>query len=144
MTLATDLDALHAALDADPSDQDTRRVLADWYEDAGDMVMANGLRWMAGGDMSSEKPEMWMANGPRAPQKGKRSGRWKGWMWTCRLLSRDITRPSDLPEAIFRRLRDHTPWPARTARCEKTYPTRRAAEEALCRAMAPSNPEIDR
>ncbi len=44
---ALDLEAIHRALDLNPSDQVTRRVLADWYEDDGDMVMASGLRWMA-------------------------------------------------------------------------------------------------
>src|SRR4051794_32848888 len=53
MTAATDLDpaallgALHAALDADPSDGDTRMVLADFLEDAGDRIGSRGQRWQA-------------------------------------------------------------------------------------------------
>ena len=38
--------AFEAALDADPSDQVTRAVYADWLGERGEEVYAAGLRWM--------------------------------------------------------------------------------------------------
>lgn len=35
-----------AALDANPSDQVTRAIFADWLEEQGELVLAAGLRWM--------------------------------------------------------------------------------------------------
>lgn len=40
--------ALNLALDADPSDADTRCVLADWYEERGMDEDADRERWLAG------------------------------------------------------------------------------------------------
>jgi uncharacterized protein (TIGR02996 family) len=41
------LEALHAALDADPSDAATRQAMADLLEDQGDRVASRGQRWQA-------------------------------------------------------------------------------------------------
>jgi len=102
------LESLHAALDLDPSDQDTRRVLADWYDDAQDDVMAAGLRWMAEGDRYP-----W-----RIP------GNLGLWQW---IVKRDLNpRPLEscaIPSSVELSCGPHT--------CI----SRRAAEEALCRAM---------
>jgi len=47
-------DSFIAALDANPSDQVTRSIFADWLEENGDgasdLILANGLRWMAAND----------------------------------------------------------------------------------------------
>lgn len=114
MTTA-DLDSLHAALDAHPADQDTRLVLADWYEEYGEMWMADGLRLMAEGVVS--------------PRHGS-----IGWYWVRQPSEESFVygnrlRPLDYDGIQAEELWDHE---ART----KSFPTRREAEEALCRALA--------
>ena len=98
-----DCEAMNVALDLDPSDQDTRRVLADWYEEDGDAAMADGLRWMA-------------ENGRYAVRL---YGEWSWWSF------RAAGHPASLPL-----------WVHRQTTNPSNYPSRRAAEESLCRALA--------
>jgi len=114
-----DLDALHAALDADPSDRVTRLALADWYEEYGDDVMAAGLRWMVG--------------------FGVRPGRSGGRHVWRRFGVGYEDRQVFLPDDLFDRLRGQV-YPAAEAVGTKGYRSRRAAEEALCRA--PVSPAV--
>lgn len=110
MTMTADIDDLHAALDDDPSDQVTRLVLADAYDDAGDEAMADGLRWIVRDGCAprcvsaSVYFDLDLGPGDRVwlcpPSPGM-----------CRALGVLEDRPS-------------------------VHPTRRHAEEALCRALA--------
>lgn len=45
--IATAIDDLRAAVRANPTDWDARRVYADALEEAGEHVLANGQRWQA-------------------------------------------------------------------------------------------------
>lgn len=47
MTSIDAINALHAALDADCQDHGLRAILADAYEEVGDPLAAEALRWMA-------------------------------------------------------------------------------------------------
>jgi hypothetical protein len=106
------LDALHAALDADPSDAVTRLMLADLLGDSGDRVGAQGQRWQA------------------------LHGRWPvratpGWRWWLALEeagTRDDA--DDLPREVFPLLSSGEPH-----RIVRYYPSRRAAEADLALAL---------
>ena len=131
------MESLHAALDSDPDDQTTRRVLADWHDDAGDAVTAFGLRWIA---ERSLRPGL--AGQYELPVSG--NGRRHSWFWgaiSIRLVdfkppwpardgsSWEAIEPS-IPLSIYNRL----------GRClwrkgRPFYRTRRKAEEAMCRAL---------
>lgn len=114
-TTSQDCEALHAALDLDPSDQDTRRVLADWYEDAGVMVMADGLRWVADCEAFPEyRPP------PSIPWAWRRRGRYEG-------------KHCDVDAPFFDAMPCGDITPSSPLR---VYPSRREAESALCRALA--------
>jgi hypothetical protein len=114
----TDIDSLHATLDADPSDQETRRVLADAYDDAGNAVMADGLRWMAERD--------------RHPLRI--AGEWEWVQERNERWARAFPSPSDLPAWIALGIGGRAT--EQYGSVVTSYPTRRAAEEALCRALA--------
>jgi hypothetical protein len=104
------LDALHAALDADPSDAATRQALADLLEDAGDPAGARGQRWQA-------KHGKW-------PAKSDNEWRWWSQSHSAR---RD---PDDLPDDVFMAL------PGRDlSNICRYYPSRRAAEADLAQAL---------
>lgn len=104
------LEALHAALDLDPSDAATRQALADLLEDAGDQAGSRGQRWQAGYG--------------KWPAKSDDEGRWWNLAYS---VHRD---PDDLPDAVFMALpgRDLT-------RMARYYPSRRAAEADLAQAL---------
>lgn len=112
-TTDTDLEALHAQLDITPSDQFTRCVLADWYLDAGDMVMADGLRWMA---ERKRRPINYLVY---------------GWLWSNNEYGFVTHRsPNDIGGPVG-------PLVVREMAAARAKPhSRRAAEEALCRALA--------
>jgi ssDNA-binding Zn-finger/Zn-ribbon topoisomerase 1 len=109
------LEALHAALDADPSDPATRLMLADLLEDTGDRVAAWDQRWQA-------KHGKW----PALVLKPILPGRWR-W-WDAAYSEQDD--PDDIPSEVFRLLpgRENAP-----VACH--YPTRRAAEADLAQAL---------
>jgi hypothetical protein len=117
---ATDLDpaallkALHAALDADPSDAATRQAMADLLEDQGDQVAARGQRW-------------------QSPMRTWR-GRWPAtsgheWRWFRQSHSARNDR-DDLPDDVFDCLTS-----GRAGRVARYYPSRRAAEADLALAL---------
>jgi uncharacterized protein (TIGR02996 family) len=66
------------ALNENPYDWDTRLVYADWLEENGDIVLAQGQRWMAqhkkapretyfkSGEWTWERPTSWMTNNQMA------------------------------------------------------------------------------
>jgi hypothetical protein len=132
-----DLEALHAALVLDSADQTTRRVLADRHVDAGDDVMAFGLRWIAD---RSLRPGL--ADPIEPPVRG--NGRRLSWFWgaiALRLVDFRSVWPGRagsswaaiepaIPLDVYNRL----------GRCiwrgnRPLYRSRRKAEEAICRAL---------
>lgn len=68
MTIAEDIGRLEAALEEDPSDVETRMVLADAYEEAGEQSLADTNRWMVRWGRYPRKKEGWyyfFANPPK-------------------------------------------------------------------------------
>jgi uncharacterized protein (TIGR02996 family) len=124
-----DREALHAALDADPSEQRLRLVLADWYEDHDEAASAEALRWLARHDKFPE----W--------------GYWgTPWAWHSPLSARtewgyaaEGKRPprasAVLPDEVYRELRGHHWRHSQEPPYWKPYTSRREAEEALCQAF---------
>ena len=111
-----DIEALHATLDLDPSDQFIRRILADAYEDAGDEAMADGLRRMADEQL-------------RPTNSSGRCNRFPEFTWGWDYYGDAPSRVSpEVWDAIERHEVLRSPVGA--------YPARRAAEEALCLALA--------
>jgi uncharacterized protein (TIGR02996 family) len=108
------LEALHAALDADPSDSATRQAMADLLEDQGDRVAARGQRWQA----EHGKRSAWVSTDPD-PER---------WRWWPGPTQKDA--PDDLPREVF----DLLP-AARPDRVGRYYPSRRAAEADLALAL---------
>jgi hypothetical protein len=109
------LEALHAALNADPSDAATRLMLADLLEDAGDRVAAQGQRWQA-------KYGRW-------PEHCRDTGHAEDWRWWDAKHSA-MDDPDDVPHEVFQAL------PAAGRRPMAVYyPTRRAAEADLALAL---------
>jgi hypothetical protein len=119
---ATDLDpaalleALHAALDLDPSDAATRQVLADILEDQGDPAGARGQRWQA---LYGRWPVR--VHSTRPP--------WRLWRGLEDRRVRDD--PDDLPGDVFELLAAG----AEASTSGRYYPTRRAAEADLAQAL---------
>jgi hypothetical protein len=112
------LEALHAALDADPSDAVTRLQLADLMDEAGDRVAARGQRWQA-------EHGKW----PALVLKPILPGRWRWWD----AAYSDQNEPDDIPSEAFRALpgRENAP-----VACH--YPSRRTAEDDLAQALETS------
>jgi hypothetical protein len=108
------LDALHAALDADPSDAATRLEMADLLDDRDDRVGARGQRWQA---LRRRHPS-------RYP-----SSSW--WWWPATAGGRGAD-PDDLPGGLFGLLAAGTWVSTATGRY---YPSRRAAEADLAQAL---------
>jgi hypothetical protein len=111
------LEALHAALDADPSDAATRQVLADLLEDAGDPAGARGQRWQA----LHGRRAAWIAGAEL------QSWRW----WDAKHSVMDD--PDDVPHEVFRALPGAGKQPMAVY-----YPSRRAAEADLALALETS------
>src|SRR5512146_1083560 len=55
-TMQETLDGLHLLLDEKPNDHDTRMVIADLYEEEGDIPRANAWRWLA---ERKRQPNLW-------------------------------------------------------------------------------------
>jgi hypothetical protein len=108
------LDALHAALDLDPSDAATRQAMADLLEDAGDRVAARGQRWQAKHGIHPHFRE---------------PGAWRWWLGLHDRSQRDDA--DDLPGSVFDLLSEGDGW----IRPGRYYPSRRAAEADLARAL---------
>jgi hypothetical protein len=124
---ATDLDqaalleALHAALDADPSDAATRQVLADLLEDQGDRVAARGQRWQA---LYGKAPR-------RSPPVSREPClSWDWWLQPADPWD-DAIGKAALPEGVFVALAGTT----FACHSYKEYPSRRAAEADLAQAL---------
>jgi hypothetical protein len=115
------LGALHAALDADPSDAATRLALADLLADAGDGVAAQGQRWQA-------LHGRWPRRSPPASQEPCLS--WDWWRGPSGRWD-DIIGKASLPAEVYTLLRHATGH----GHCYKEYPTRRAAEDDLTQAL---------
>jgi hypothetical protein len=117
---ATDLDpaallaALHAALDADPSDAATRLMLADLLEDQNDRVAARGQRWQA---LHRRHPSRYPSS---------------SWWWCPVTAGGRGAAPDDLPGDLFGLLAAGT-WVSTTT--GRYYPSRRAAEDDLASAL---------
>jgi ssDNA-binding Zn-finger/Zn-ribbon topoisomerase 1 len=111
------LEALHAALDADPSDAATRQVLADLMEDQGDPAGARGQRWQA-------EYGRWPACVPCDDGRG-----WRWWDAKHSVMDD----PDDVPHEVFRALPGAGKKPMAVY-----YPTRRAAEADLVQALETS------
>jgi hypothetical protein len=109
------LEALHAALDADPSDAATRHALADLLEDAGDPAGARGQRWQA--------------EHGRRPEHCRDVGCPEEWRWWDAKHS-VADDPDDIPHDVFRALS-----PAGRKPMAVYYPSRRAAEADLALAL---------
>jgi uncharacterized protein (TIGR02996 family) len=107
---ASQLDALHAALDADLTDALTRLAIADWYEEHGRGDEARAWRWMV-------EAERW----PRYDADGEE---WDWW-----LLGKNPRGGDDLPEGLFPFLAGANG----SGYC--SYASRREAEEALVEAF---------
>ena len=116
-----DLERLHAALDESPGDQATRLVLSDLYEDDGDMVMAAGLRWMAERKVTPRHDKSY-------------DGSPEQWVWATEGPRRaSLQLPASTFAALVGGILSHFPEYGSSIR---RYPTRRAAEIALCRSIA--------
>jgi uncharacterized protein (TIGR02996 family) len=109
-------DALHAALDLDPSDAVTRLVLSDWLLGEGRDDEAAGQRWLAGaGKWPFFSPQpygafYWDWFRPSHLPKDEHDSR-PEWWTSC------------VPDSLYDRLRDGA-----------AYTTRREAEDDLVRA----------
>jgi hypothetical protein len=109
------------ALDADPSDQRVRRDLADHLDERGD---------------SDAAPLRWLADRDRRPFYVREDGE---WMWQEARVegAEDV---AFVPGVVLHRLAGYvTPKPihpiAPVVYAFRGYPTRRAAEDAFCRAF---------
>jgi hypothetical protein len=110
----TDLESLYETLSRAPNDWETRGILADWYEDAGQQAVAEALRWMV-----RERKRPYSAQG--------RSYHW----FNAVRVSTDSDSESDLPEPLYLQL---------TAReglgtVFRDYTSLREAEEDFYRAF---------
>ena len=126
--LLTTADVLHAALDKSCTDQATRSILADWYEDQGDWMAAECLRWLVKHNVrpyyygkEHDKDDIiydkWsitsLDNWYIIHARGKGTGLGDTYILHA------------VPVQVFRRMNNpfHWPWPL--------YDSRRACEEAV-------------
>lgn len=108
--------AFQAALEEDPTSSATRLVFADWLEEQGD-PRAAGYRWMGNNGKYPKEATSLLFIGES----------WDWWRESAYAIG-----PSVLPAAVFDKLRGGQ---TRSASDYREYPTRRAAEEALCAAL---------
>lgn len=129
-------DAFFLSLDDAPGDRDTALVLADWYEERGEVAAAAALRWAIGRGLHpfryNRKASSLAVHGPS----------WNdGWYWWAvegaYWAEWGHPRPCQLP----RKLWDLLPHSfAHEPSVFKEYPTRRAAYEALFAAFPAFSP----
>jgi hypothetical protein len=108
----SETEALHQALDANPDDWLTRKVLADAYADEGDDLAAECLRWTAS---ARKRPR------PHADEH-----QW----YNARDNRYGYDPESDLPEPLYQKLTGGT----LAGSGYRRYATRRLAEQDLMRA----------
>lgn len=111
----TTADRLYLALSDQPNDWATRAVLADWFEDAGQLAVAACMRWMV-----------------RQHKRPYPSTRGTSHWFNAPRVTTDNDPESDLPEAVYNELRE----PAGLDDIFRSYPTLRAADEDLYAAWA--------
>ena len=108
-----------AALADDPTSSGTRLVFADWLEEQGD-PRAAGYRWMG-------ENGKWPYDWPKA--SGSVRNDTYDWYRTDGGAIWPVPEYCCVPEWLWDRLGSDSDW--------VSFATRRAAEEALCRALAP-------
>lgn len=109
------LDQLYHSLSDQPNDWPTRAVLADWFEEAGQPVVAACLRWMV-----------------RHRKRPYPSTRGTSHWFNAPRVTTDNDPESDIPEAVYLELSE-------TAGLDdifRSYPTLRAADEDFYAAWA--------
>lgn len=105
-------DALNAVLDRCPTDWQARRVLADWYEEQGDLDAARFQRWLAeeqrspwqGDNRHPEGPGGWWWFSYTQPSRILSSAALGMWLWLK--LWRGGNRPSSRRQDAEGRLRE--------------------------------------
>jgi hypothetical protein len=117
-----DLDALHTALDADPTDAISRLALADWYEEQGDLVAAKAWRWLA---QEGKRPFDWA-------RYNESSVHFQGFDWHNGRAQWDVPAYCTIARALWRRLPERG---TENTESWRSYTTRREAEEALIEAF---------
>jgi hypothetical protein len=118
----TDSEALHAALDIDPTDAAARLALADWCEEQSDLATAAAWRWLA---RQGKRPYNWSLY----PDLGIH---FTGYDWHNGAAHWDVPAYCTIPRTLWDLLpvRGHE-----NTDSWRSYPTRREAEEALVEAF---------
>jgi hypothetical protein len=122
--MSATVESLQAALDERPDDWETRRVLADALDEE------------AGGECPLGHAQRWMADRQSCPNL---DGTWDWWCFqaACKLDAlKDLHGHNHIDEETFRRLAGAAKASGWDGNCAyKEYPTRRAAEEDLAKAL---------
>jgi hypothetical protein len=110
----TTLHTLYEGLALSPNDWQTRAVLADWYEEAGQQAVADCLRWMI-----------------RRHKRPYPSAAGSFYWFNLERTTTETDPESDIPEPVYRRLREGR---EEMELVFRGYDTLQAAEEDFHRA----------